>query len=197
MKQLIILLALIPFVLSLAGCATPGDMTAYRDSSEVERWSQTNQVDPNDYNIVVTTMVESMLNRVSGGRPMIVLGNVFNNTHHNVRTELLANKIQVEILRSGTARFSAATSEKRKGGQSGSVYKQLEFQSESGHVDSSTIARVGRLFGADYVLYGFVENIETRSRARTQAYFSFIMMLHHTETGEVIWAEEAEITKVL
>ncbi len=188
-------------VLGLIGCATPGDRTVYRDPSEVQSGLQTRRADPNDYNIVVTRMVESMLNRDlrtdRGERPMIVLGNIFNKTPYNVRTELLGNKIQVEMLRSGTVRFSAATSEHRKGGQSGSAYRQLMYQTESGHVDPATIARAGRIIGADYVLYGFVENIETRGRGATQAYFSFIMMMHTVETGEIIWAEEAEISKVL
>lgn len=189
-------------ILIVSGCATPGDRTAYRDPSEVERRFQTQRVDPNDYNIVVTRMVESLLNRefirVRGERPMVCLGNIFNETPYNVRTGLLVNKITVEMTKPGSPiRFSAATSESRKGGQSGSVYRQLEFQNESGHVDPTTIARAGRLIGADYVLYGFVENIETRGRGATQAYFSFIMKLHSVETGEIVWAEEAEITKVL
>ncbi len=187
----------------LIGCATPGDRSAYRDPSEVERRFQTQRVDPNDYNIVVTRMVESLLNReflrVRGGeRPMVALGNVFNNTPYNVRTELLVNKITVEMTKPGSPiRFSAATSEARRGGQSGSLYRQLEFQNESGHVDPATISRTGRQIGANYVLYGFVESIETRARGATQAYFSFILKLHSVETGEIIWAEEAEITKVL
>ncbi len=200
MKKHLLALAWIPVVLGWAGCATPGDETAYRDSSEVERRFQTRRVDPNDYNVVVVRMVESMLNKVlqneQGGKPLIVLGNVFNNTPHNVRTEMLANKIEVEILRAGTVEFSAATSEARRGGDSGSVFRQLEFQNESGHVDPATMQKYGGIAGAQYVLYGFVENVETRSD-RTQAYFSFIMKLHSVRTGKVIWAEESEITKVL
>lgn len=196
-----ILLVSVLVVLGLIGCATPGDRTANRDPSEVHRGLQTQRADPNDYNIVVTRMVESMLNRDlrtdRGEQPMIALGNVFNNTPYNVRTELLINKITVEMGRSRAVRFSAATSEDRRGGHSGSVYRQLQFQHESGHVDPSTVARAGRIIGADYVLYGFVENIETPGRGATQAYFSFIMMLHSVETGEIIWAEEAEISKVL
>ncbi len=201
MTKYILMFVTVLIVLGLSGCATPGDRTAYRDPSEVDHRLQTRRADPNDYNIVVTRMVESMLNRDlrtdSGERPMIALGNVFNHTPYNVRTELLINKITVEMGRSRAVRFSAATSEARCGGHSGSVYRQLQFQNESGHVDPATIASAGRIIGADYVLYGFVENIETRGRRATQAYFSFIMMLHSVETGEIIWAEEAEISKVL
>lgn len=201
MKYMWFTLALMSLVLGLAGCATPGDDSGYRDVSEVDRRFQTAAVDAADYNVVIARMVESMLNRVleneKGGKPIIVLGNVFNNTPHNVRRELILNKIEVEILRGGKVRFSAATSEFRRGGESGSQYRQLEFQNESGHVDPATIQKYGGIIGAEYVLYGFVENLERSAGPKTQAYFSFIMKLHSVRTGEVIWADESEITKVL
>ena len=184
-----------------SGCATQGDDSGYRDVNEVDRRFQTAAVDAADYNVVIARMVDSMLNRVleneKGGKPMIVLGNVFDNTPHNIRREMILNKIEVEILRPGTVRFSAATSEFRDGGDSGSQFRQLEFQNESGHVDPATIQKYGGIIGAEYVLYAFVENLERSAGSRKQAYFSFIMKLHSVRTGEVIWADEAEITKVL
>ena len=45
-------------------------------------------------------------------------------------------------------------------------------------------------------MYGIVENLEREANHKTQAYFSFIMELHSVRTGEVIWADEEEITKI-
>jgi len=201
MKIWIQLMMVIAVAAALCGCVTPGDDSGRRNPSEVDRRFVTTRVDRGDYNEVVRVMVEAMLNRVlktdEGRKPLIVLGNVFNNTPYNVKEQLLLNKIEVEMLRAGTMRFSAATSEWRKGGESGSLYKQLLFQNESGYVDPATIQKVGGLIGADWILYAYVENIETRAGGATESYFSFIMKMHSVKTGEVVWAEEAEITKVL
>ncbi len=200
MKRTLWVLVLIPCLAGLAGCATPGDDSGFRDVSEVDRRFQTAAVDAADYNKVIARMVDSMLARVleneTGGKPLIVLGDVINHTPHNIRREMILNKIKVEMLRPGTVRFTSATSEFRKGGASGSLYRQLEFQNESGHVDPATIQKYGGLLGAEYILYGIVENLEREANHKTQAYFSFIMELHSVRTGEVIWADEEEITKI-
>jgi penicillin-binding protein activator len=202
-KTLVRRLLFVVLPVFIVGCVSTGDRSGYQSISEVDRRFQSEGVDANDYNIVVTRMVESLLNReflrdLGGNRPMVVLGNIFNDTPFEITEEMLLNKLVVEMNRPGSPiRFSAASSEVRSGGHSGSLYAQLQFQNESGMVDPDTISQVGHLIGANYVLYGFVANIETRSSDASQAYFSFIMMMHSVETGQIVWSEEAEVVKVI
>lgn len=193
--------ACICVALLLAGCMVPPSTSVYRSADEENSQFASSGVDPLEYGRVCKTMVESILSKdlrtEAGAKPMIVLGQIANTTPYNVQTRMLAEKIRVNMLKSEAVRFSMATDYSQKGGESGDLYKQLQFQNESGHCDPATIKHYGQLIAADYVLFGRVYNIERRSGGRTQAYFSFILNLYVVKTGEVIWSEESEITKVL
>ena len=201
MKKILLLSAALGLAVSLSGCATPPNSSVYRSTDEEDSGFASTGVDALEYGRVCKLMVESMLGEdlrtEKGGKPMIVLGEIANDTPHNIETRMLAEKIRVNLLKSKTVRFSMATDVSQKGGESGDIYKQLEFQNESGHCDPRTVKAYGQLVGADYVLFGQIYNIERSGRGRTQAYFNFILNLYEVKTGEVLWSDESEITKVL
>jgi hypothetical protein len=183
----------------LAGCAAPPRTSVYAPANE--EGISTGGVDSHDYQLVVETMVSSMLKnglQAEGGqKPVIALGAIFNRTPYNVETRMLSELIRVEILKSGLARFSTATDVEHKGGESGDLYKQLKFQNESGYVDPSTVKRYGQLTGTDYILFGNIYSIERRSGGMTEANFTFNLTMTEVRTGLAVWADTKPIRKNL
>jgi uncharacterized protein (TIGR02722 family) len=181
----------------LAGCASPRRASVYVPATEEGIASR--GVDSRDYQLVVEKMVASMvksgLQTEGGAKPVIQLGAIFNRTPYNVETRMLGELIRVEILKSGSARFSTATDAEHKGGESGDLYKQLTFQNESGQVDPATAKRYGQLVGADYILFGNIYNIERRGGRVTEVNFTFNLTLTEVKTGLVVWADTKPIRK--
>lgn len=187
-------------VFLMVGCeTTQKDTSVYR--SPHDRGIPTTGVDPYDYQLVVEKMVSSMLKHgletEEGERPVITLGPIYNNTPYNIEIRMIGEDIRTEVLRSGIARFSTATDYERAGGESGVLYKQLEFQSESGHVDPSTAKRYGQIVGADYILFGNIYSISRRTRQETEANFRFNLTLTEVATGIAVWAETKPIRKII
>lgn len=186
-------------LLVLAGCGTPQTSSPYQDP--MERGMASRGVDIYDYQLVVETMVRSMLRdglRTEDGRvPVITLGPIYNHTPYNVEVRMIGEDIRIEMLKSRLARFSTATDFERQGGESGHLYKQLAFQNESGMVNPDTAKRYGNLVGADYILFGNIYSFERRGGGMTEANFRFNLTLTEVETGLAVWADTKPIRKLL
>ncbi len=101
------------------------------------------------------------------------------------------------MLKSGLAKFSTASDFEHKGGESGDIYKQLEFQNESGNVEAATAKKYGQIVGADYVLFGNIYSLERRSGGTTEANFKFTLTLTEVATGLAVWSDTKPVRKML
>jgi penicillin-binding protein activator len=183
----------------LAGCATPMHTSVYAPADEEGIASR--GVDLHDYQLVVEKMVTSMLKHGletdDGKKPVITLGPIYNHTPYNIEVRMIGEDIRTEVLRSGLAKFSTATDFAHKGGESGALYKQLEFQNESGHVDGATAKMYGQIVGADYLLFGNIYSLERRSGRTTEANFKFNLTLTEVATGLAVWSDSKPVRKML
>ncbi len=197
MNKLVYTAVSVLVVLSLCGgCQTPPRTSAYAPPHEEGIASR--GFDIHDYDLTVEKMVRSMLATVQsvGGKPPVVtFGPVVNETNYRIETHMLLEDIRLEALKSGTVRFSAATDYRRKGGEAGELYKQLEYQNESGHVSPATLKRYGQIVGADYVLYGNIYNVERRQGGTTEANYRSILTMHEVGSGLVVWSDKMPIRK--
>lgn len=200
MKTTIIpLIAAMLAVAGLTGCVTPPNRSVYVPPDE-EGFAGPG-VDLHDYQLVIEKMVTSMLKQglrtETGKKPVIALGPIFNHTVHNIEVRMIGEDIRMEIMKSGLAKFSTATDFEHKGGESRDLYKQLEYQNESGHVNPATAAKYGKIVGADYVLYGNIYDLSRQSGGRTEANFKFNLTLTEVETGLAVWSDSKAIRKML
>lgn len=181
----------------MMGCQSPRHTSVYAPPEEEGIASR--GVDSHDYDLVVEKMVSSMLRHGlqtdSGAKPVITLGPIYNHTPYRVETRMIGENIRVQILKSGLAKFSTATDAEHRGGESGDLYKQLEFQNESGNVNPATIKTYGQLVGADYILYGNIYNVEQKGKGVTEANFRFNLTLTEVKTGLAVWADTKPIRK--
>ncbi len=196
------IVGLIWFVLAVtffAGCSTPPNRSVYRPSDEEGIASK--GVDLHDYQLVVEKMVTSMLKNgletESGKKPVISLGPIYNRTPYHIEVRMIGEDIRTEVLKSGLAKFSTATDFAQKGGESGDLYTQLEFQNESGHVTEATAKKYGQIVGADYVLFGNIYSLERQAGGSTEANFKFNLTLTEVATGLAVWSDTKPVRKML
>jgi uncharacterized protein (TIGR02722 family) len=183
----------------LTGCTTPPHTSVYRPADEEGTASR--GVDLHDYQLVVEKMVTSMLKHGlqtdAGKKPVIALGPIYNHTPHNIEVRMIGEDIRTEVLKSGLAKFSTATDFAHKGGESGVLFKQLEFQNESGHVSEATAKKYGQIVGADYVLFGNIYGIEHRASGATEANFKFNLTMTEVATGLAVWSDSKPVRKMI
>ena len=178
-------------VIVIAGCVTTSKVT-YEDPKGVEML--TIDFGSTDLQLIAGKMVDSLLVSpsvvpvTSDHQPFIFVDKIKNKTLEHIDTESITDTIKTRLLNSGKFRFGDMTKVE-------TVRKQLEFQTESGLVDPSTAASIGKLIGAEYMLYGNFSSIVKRTQMHKDVYYKFTLNLMHLERGEIIWADEKEIRK--
>ena len=178
-------------VIVIAGCVTTSKVT-YEDPKGVE--TLTIDFGSTDLQLIAGKMVDSLLvspsvvQVTSDHQPFIFVDKIKNKTLEHIDTESITDTIKTRLLSSGKFRFVDMT-------KVDTVRKQLEFQTESGLVDPSTAASIGKLIGAEYMLYGNFSSIVKRTQMHKDVYYKFTLNLMHLERGEIIWADEKEIRK--
>ena len=176
-------------VIVIAGCVTTSKVT-YEDPKGVE--TLTIDFGSTDLQLIAGKMVDSLLvspsvvQVTSDHQPFIFVDKIKNKTLEHIDTESITDTIKTRLLNSGKFRFVDMT-------KVDTVRKQLEFQTESGLVDPSTAASIGKLIGAEYMLYGNFSSIVKRTQMHKDVYYKFTLNLMHLERGEIIWADEKEI----
>ena len=83
------------------------------------------------------------------------------------------------------------------------VRGQVDFQQGSGRVNPELAKEYGKQLGADVVLYGTLRSIQKKKGRSLESvgakyedvYYQFVLNCVDIETGEIIWANEEELTK--
>jgi hypothetical protein len=119
---------------------------------------------------------------------VVALLRVDNKTSEHIDTDMIADKLQVELLRAGTLRFVDRTRIK-------DMSREFDLAG-SGFIDPEKAKSAGKALGADYFLYGEVGSIK-KTEGRTKLnYYRLSMKITDVETNEVLWAEDFETKKM-
>ena len=121
-------------------------------------------------------------------RPVVFVDRIKNKTTEHVDTESITDTIQSKLINSGKFRFVDMSVVDR-------VRQQLEYQSDSGMVDQSTAAAMGRQIGAELMMYGNFSSIVKRDGRTKDVYYKFTLKLLNIQTGIIEWTNEKEIRK--
>jgi uncharacterized protein (TIGR02722 family) len=194
MKNKIHLLALICFVtLIMDGCTGPrtgrlqgGGETQYGDPSDVETvtsaWGST------DLQLTAESMTQSLLDSRWISRavepPKIRLREVNNLTSEHIDTKSITDKIRVQLLKSGSVRFLADTS------NLGEVAAERQF------TEAVTRRTENKLMAdTDYIVTGTVRSIRKTTKQVASVYYQITLELVDPQSGEILWADEKELSK--
>lgn len=154
--------------------------------------------DEDDARQVVRTMVADALSRPwldrwaathGGAAPLIVVGNVRNDTQDYINTDLFTDPIQTELLNSGRVRVKAE--------------KDLRQELRNERLDTefnnpATVKAVAMEVNGDFMLLGSVKDQKERSRTgrNVVSYYQVSLQIVDVETAEVVWRDETEIEKI-
>lgn len=122
------------------------------------------------------------------GRPLIVLGNVRNDTEDYINSDLFTDPIQEELLNSGRIRVKA---------QRDLRADLREERLDTAFNDPATVKAAAMEVNADFMLLGRVKDQKERSRdgKKVISYYQVTLELISIETAEKVWIETQDIEK--
>lgn len=164
-----------------------------------DRGEATAGLDYRDFEQAAADAIQSMLtsgavNNPAGGRYVMMISRIINDTMQRIDTDQLIKKIRIELLNSGKVVITTAVSgDGAEDSASLDVRQDLRGNDE---FDQSRVQRKGTLVAPDLSLSGKIlqRNI-TVSRRKQQIEYYFQLTLTDLETGLAIWENEYPIIK--
>lgn len=186
LRSLVVLLTLLG-----VGCAGPRAYTRgeYADPNVIEMLSD--KFNENDLQLIAKKMVESLASAPQfqnlPTRPVVIVGKFKNSTSEHIDLKSLADKIQVQLVK--TNKFSFQAKEARE-----EIAEEYEYQG-SGYVKQGTAKGPGNQVSADYVLTGEISSIVQEVGADKTVYYKVTTKLNNLSTGILDWTDEKELRK--
>ncbi|MBF6616736.1 MAG: penicillin-binding protein activator LpoB [Candidimonas sp.] len=182
--------------LMLSGCVTP---THYVDT-------KTDTVaimglDYKDFENAAGELVNQMLasplmvhpKSAQGGRYVLTVSNIVNDTTQRIDTDQLTKKIRISLLNSG--RFVVTTAIGLHGAEDDMTRKVRELN-KSKMVNQKTVKKAGRVVAPDFSLSGKIIQRGGRIDNRTQQVeYSFMLTMTNLDDGLAYWEGEYPIIK--
>ena len=195
MKKTLFSVAVIAAIFSR--CATSGYMengSKVKDAEPI-----TMGIDHTDFEKAASDAVESLLSsgsleRPGGGRYVVAMGKVINDTTQRIDTALLTKKIRIAMLKSGKAVITTAVA---AGGAEDTMSHDVRELRENDEFAQNTIAKKGTLLAPDMSLSGKIiqRNIKTTDNKQLVEYY-FQLTLTQLQTGLAFWEDEININKI-
>lgn len=190
LKQAIVLSA---SVLMLAGCATP---TRYVDPA-ADNGPVAMTMDYRDFEKAATEAVDDMLasgavSNPNGGRYIMVVSRIKNDTMQRIDTDQLTKKIRVALLRSGKVVTTTAIG--LSGAEDEMTMRARELRN-SEEFDQSGVQKKGTLQAPDLSLSGKILQRNHKVADEQQVEYYFQLSLTDLATGLAFWEGETPIIK--
>ncbi len=178
-----------------SGCATD---TVNVDMNH-DKGSAVMGLDYRDFQASAQEMVDSMLssgalNKRGGGRYVLVISRIINDTMQHIDTDQLVKKIRVGLLRSGKVVVTTAVG---VGGAEDKMSMQTRKDLRgNAEFNQKTVAGKGNMIAPDLSLSGKIIQRNIRVDSSTQrAEYYFQMSLTDINTGLAFWEDERVIGK--
>jgi hypothetical protein len=142
----------------------------------------------------VASMIQSgALNRREGGRYVMAVSRIINDTTQRIDTDQLTKKIRVQLSQSGKVIVSTAVG---ANGPEDSMSMQTRELRNSDEFNQSTVAGKGEMIAPDLSLSGKIiqRNIRVSSRVQQVEYY-FQLTMTDIRTGLAYWEGETVIGK--
>lgn len=194
MRNLLLAATILTLAAPLTGCKKTRTVTR-ADPREIVDLNY--RFDEDDARQVAATMINECLasdwieewRETHGQRPVMIVGNIVNNTSDYIDTELFTKQFERALLDSGRVRIVASSDER---GQIREERAQIKDWSRP-----ETVKRLAFEVGADMMLIGRVgENAEiSRNRNVRVQYYQVDLELIDIESNEKLWIGESQIEK--
>jgi penicillin-binding protein activator len=180
--------------LTAVGCAT----SPVRVDTTNDRSGTVMGLDYRDFAEAAGTMVQSILesgavNKPEGGRYVLVVSRIKNDTMQRIDTDQLVKKIRVDLLRSGKVVVTTAMG--ADGAEDAMSYQARELRGND-EFAQERVAGKGQMIAPDLSLSGkIIQRNNKVDRRNTQVDYYFQMTLTDINTGLAFWEDEVPIIK--
>jgi uncharacterized protein (TIGR02722 family) len=195
MKKVIIT-ALAIGTLVFTGCATKPHYVGVENTKDMPT---TMSIDRRDFekaaNEAIKDMIDSgALDRKGGGRYVVAMGRMINDTTQRIDTDMLTKKIRIAMLKSGKAVITTAVA---AGGPEDEMTKEVRKLRADDEFKQSTIAKKGTIYAPDMSLSGkIMQRIVKDGKDDQLVEYYFHLTLTQLETGLAFWEGESIVGKV-
>ena len=155
-------------------------------------------LDYRDFQKTASEAVSSMLqsgavNKRGGGRYVLAISRIVNDTMQRIDTDQLIKKIRVELLQSGKVVVTTAVS---ANGAEDKLAMQARELRKSDEFNQSTVAQKGQMIAPELSLSGKIiqRNVKVSSGTQQVEYY-FQLTLTDINTGLAFWEGESVIGK--
>jgi uncharacterized protein (TIGR02722 family) len=171
--------------LVVSGCGSkvtyddPGAMTVSQDWSDTDIRSAAGELGAD--------LAKHVVIAEATGKPKILALRIKNKTSKRLNTSIIISQIETRLLKTGKVEFidGAARPE---------LAREYEYMA-SGMVDPKEAKGPGRQAGADYVLWGTIENVEARMGKDKVDYYYIKLTLVNVARNTKAWQGEKETKK--
>jgi uncharacterized protein (TIGR02722 family) len=181
----------------LAGCAAPQPATQLI-SPRTDQSGYGMGLDARDFSSAAQAAVQKLLNssavdRPGGGRYVVVISRVTNDTMQRIDTDLLIKKIRIALLNSGKAAVTTAISE--NGPEDDMTMRSRELR-QSAEFNQRNVAGLHEAAAPDLSLSGKIIQSNSVVDNGQRVDYSFQLSLTDLHTGVAIWEDEEPISKL-
>jgi len=183
--------------LLLSGCATA---TQNIDMNNHKQTPAVMGLDYRDFQNVAQDMIQSLvnsgaINKQDGGRYVLVISRITNDTMQHIDTDQLVKKIRVALLRSGKVVITTAVGV--NGAEDNMAMQTRRDLRGNAEFNQATVAAKGQMIAPDLSLSGKIiqRNITIDSSTQQVEYY-FQMSLTDINTGLAFWEDEKVIGKL-
>ena len=181
-----------------AACAQPGGGVSMIDA-RADRSAIGMGLDSRDFDNAAAQTVQDMLqsgavNKPSGGRYVLVISRVINDTMQRIDTDQLIKRIRVELLKSGKV---VTTTAMGYGGVEDPMAMQVRQLRGSGEFSQGNLARRSQMIAPELSLTGKLIQQNNRLGDGSQRVdYEFQLTLTDLKTGLGLWEGSAPINKL-
>ncbi|MCH9853729.1 MAG: penicillin-binding protein activator LpoB [Alphaproteobacteria bacterium] len=187
MEKLRVFLLLLAASLALVAC---GGGTAYNTAGDED--ISTN-FGIRDFRIITEQMADKMSGdrwlreEIGDERPAMLITPLVNRTDEHIDTASITQSLQVRFSRARL--FTFVTRETLAN------LKDETALEQAGVADPATVARLGKVVGARYVLRGSITSFRNKVGKKVQTFYKVTIILTDIETGVDVWLDEVEVSK--
>lgn len=197
MKKLLIA-ATIPMLLAVSGCqSTTKYVSTHDEDTVVMGLSQ------RDFEAAANQALEEIIaspllvhpDADKGGRYILSIYNIINDTTQRIDTDQLVKKIRVGLLNSGKFLTTTAVNFTGAGPEDTSTAKSRELQNSS-LINQNTTKKDGQVYAPDFSLSGkIIQRTSKVSSSKQLVEYYFQLTMTQLETGLAYWEGEYPIAK--
>lgn len=196
-----ILAIMVTLAALISGCATTSPQyigETETNSTHSSAQNITLGIDASDFNRAADEAVQSMLasgavNKPEGGRYVLAISNVINDTMQRIDTDQLVKKIRVALLNSGKVVVTTAVS--ASGAEDAMTFKARELRN-SDEFNQATVAKKGQIIAPDMSLSGkIIQRNSTLADGKQRVDYYFHLTLTELNSGLAYWEGETVIGK--